>query len=108
MIVALKNANPDFPGLSLGQPYCVIGIEADDYRIIDDSGKPYLYPPEIFSIVDAVEPKDWVSEFGDEGERYAYPPELNGVGFFEDYFDYKPEAVAQFWRVVNRHLALAA
>ena len=38
-------------------------------------------------------------ERGDEGERYAYPPPLNAVGFFEDFFDAKPKAVATLWLV---------
>jgi hypothetical protein len=108
MIVTLKKVNPDFPDLSPGQPYCVIGIEADDYRILNDAGRPYLYPAELFEMRQGEEPADWVSEIGEAGERYAYPPELNEVGFFEEYFDGRPETVAQFWRVVNRHLALAA
>lgn len=31
--------------------YDVISIEKDWYRIIDDSGGDYLYPPELFEIV---------------------------------------------------------
>lgn len=31
--------------------YDVISIEKDWYRIIDDSGEDYLYPPELFEIV---------------------------------------------------------
>jgi hypothetical protein len=51
------------------------------------------------------EPGDWITEFGESGERYSYPPALNSTGFFEDFFDRKPKAVATFWRVVNRRLA---
>jgi len=45
---------------------------------------------------------------GEDGERYAYPPPLNAPGFFEDFFDGKPEAVKTFWRVVNERLATVA
>jgi hypothetical protein len=83
----------------------VIGIEADDLRILNDAGRPVLYPRDLFSLVDAQEPVDWVTEFGDDGERYSYPPPLNKVGFFEDFFDQKTRAVATFWRVVNQRLA---
>ena len=31
--------------------YDVISIEKDWYRIVDDSGEDYLYPPEIFEII---------------------------------------------------------
>jgi hypothetical protein len=44
MIVKIKERNPDYPDLSPIQPYFVIGIEADDYRILNDCGKPYLLP----------------------------------------------------------------
>ena len=33
--------------------YDVISIEKDWYRIIDDSGEDYLYPPELFEIVES-------------------------------------------------------
>lgn len=105
MIVQLKKKNPKYRELTLGQPYVVIGIEADYYRILNNAGEPVLYPPELFSIVDAHEPADWITEFGEEGERYAYPPALNKAGFFEDFFDRKPKAVTTFWRVVNGRLA---
>src|SRR5207249_6764984 len=91
--------------LTSGQLYGVIGIEADDLRILNDAGRPFLYSPDPFSVFDAREPADWVSEFGDEGERYSYPAPLNKPGFFEDFFDQKTKAVATFWRVVNQRLA---
>lgn len=107
MIVKLKSAHPIYPVLSEDQPYFVIGIEADDYRILNDAGKPYLYPADIFDVIDARCPADWVTEFGEDGEQYAYPPPLNEVGFFEDFFDHKPEQTAVFWHVVNRTLTAA-
>lgn len=99
MKVKLMKKNLDgieYQDLTLGNTYRVIGIEADDYRIINDEGQPYLYPPALFSIVDKHEPADWITEYGEEGERYAYPPELGRVGFFEDYFDDEPQAIAIF------------
>lgn len=104
MIVKLHRENRRYPDLTYGKHYAVIGIEADDYRLLNDRGQPYLYPNRLFEIVDPSEPEDWVSEFGEEGERYAYPPQLNRCGFFEDYFDAKREAVATFWQVVNQRL----
>lgn len=108
MIVKIKRKNSQYPDLTPEQPYLVIGIEADDLRILNDQGRPYLYPRRLFQVVDAQEPDIWVSEYGEEGERYAYPLPLNGCGFFEDFFDEDQEAVATFWRVVNEHLATAA
>jgi len=108
MIVKLKQKNDEYFDLTIGQPYFVIGIEADDYRILNDSGKPYLYPSELFQIVEHYEPDDWVTEYGDEGERYSYPPLLNKVGFFEDYFDGNVNTVSIFWHVVNKRLSNVA
>jgi len=73
MIVKLKSNILGYPDLSEDQPYFVIGIEADDYRILNDDGKPYLYPPEVFEVIDSRHPPDWVTELGDDGEQYSYP-----------------------------------
>lgn len=37
--------------LTHGKEYTVLSIERNWYRIIDDSGEDYLYPPECFEIV---------------------------------------------------------
>ena len=105
MIVKLKKKSARYRDLMFGQPYVVIGIEADHLRILNDAGRPFLYPPKLFSLVDHREPVDWVTEFGDDGERYSYPPPLNKSGFFEDFFDQKAKVVATFWRMVNQRLA---
>ena len=108
MIAKLHQENAKYPDLTPDTPYVVIGIEADDFRLLNDHGCPYLYPSHLFAVVDSHEPRDWVAEYGEEGERYAYPPDLNRVGFFEDFFDGRDEAVATFWRRVNQRLALTA
>jgi len=83
MIVELREGDPQYQDLTPGQPYPVLGIEADDLRILNDQGRPYLCPREIFTVVDAREPDDWVKELGEDNELYAYPPSLDSVGFFE-------------------------
>ncbi len=108
MIVLLPRKDPEYPDLTAGEPYMVIGIEADDLRLLNDQGRPYLYPQKLFDILDPREPDDWITEVGDDGERYAYPTQLNDSGFFEDFFDAEAKAVSDFWRVVNRRLATAA
>lgn len=105
MTVKLRRKNRRYQDLTPGQPYVVIGIEADDFRILNDGGRPYLYPARLFKLVDPRKPRDWVTDFGEDRERYAYPPALNKPGFFEDFFEEKPKAVATFWRVVNKRLA---
>jgi hypothetical protein len=105
MTVKLRRRIPRYPDLTPRQPYVVIGIEGDDYRILNDAGRPYLYSCGLFQVLDAREPGDWVSGYGEDGERYAYPAPLNDPGFFEDFFDDKSPAVRTFWRVVNQRLA---
>lgn len=39
--------------LTAGQEYEVLSIERDWYRIIDDSGEDYLYPPYMFDIIES-------------------------------------------------------
>ena len=106
MKVKLKeNYHKIMPGkkhfLTPGKVYEVFGIECDDYRVVNDREDPrlgldpVLHPPELFVVVDATEPPDWVSRVED-GHRYAYPPELNTVGFWEDYHDGVPEAIEAF------------
>ena len=108
MIIKLKKRNARNRDLTFGQPYAVIGIEGDEFRILNDAGRPFLYPPTLFSVLDKREPGDWVTEIGDDGERYSYPPPLNKAGFFEDFLDQKAKAVATFWRIVNRRLAASS
>ena len=105
MIVKLKEKNLDYLDLTPDQLYFVIGIEADDYRIFNDLGKPYLYPSRLFEVVEPREPSTWITEYGEDGERYSYPPALNEPGFFEDYFDGKAGVVSQFWHVINKQLS---
>ena len=105
MIVKLRRKNSRYSDLTPHQNYVVIGIEADDFRILNDRGRPYLYPSRLFEVVDFREPIDWVTELGEDGERYAYPSPLNDTGFFEDFFDDKKRAVAAFWHVVNQQLS---
>ena len=37
--------------LTHGKTYSVISVEKNWYRIVDDSGEDYLYPPEQFEIL---------------------------------------------------------
>ena len=55
MIVKLKKKNPDYLDITPDKSYFVIGIEVDDYLILNDYGKPYLYPTNIFEVIDSRE-----------------------------------------------------
>lgn len=105
MLARMKRKNSRYPDLAPHHDYVVIGIEAGDFRILNDRGLPYLYPARLFEIVDAREPKDWIKARGEDNELYAYPLALNRTGFFEDFFDQKKEAVATFWQALNQRLA---
>lgn len=96
----------DYSDLTEGSVYEVIGIEANYFRILNDEGRPYLYPPELFMVVEAEEPANWEIDYGDEGEKYAYPSELNKPGFFEDYFDNNSHAVMTFHHYLVKQMAL--
>jgi hypothetical protein len=91
MRVRLKGGwSRTYPELTLGNVYRVLGIEADDLRIIDDAGEPILFSPRAFELVAATHPVNWISERGTEGELYAYPPQLKDPPhFFEKFFDYE-------------------
>ncbi len=94
MKVRLKAASSKYKDLTPDNVYRVIGIEADDFRIMNNIGQPFLYPPRIFQVVDETPGRDWVFSTGVDGEHYAYPPQLSLAGFFEDYFDGKRRAHA--------------
>jgi len=78
MKVALKKPSSKYRDLTPGNVYRVIGIEADDFRLMNDAGRPFLYPSSIFIIVDPSEPRDWKTGQGPDGERYSYPPNSPG------------------------------
>ncbi len=42
----------EFLVLTNNKVYSVISVEKGWYRIIDDSGEDYLYPPELFEIIE--------------------------------------------------------
>ena len=43
----------DFLGLIHDKEYDVLAIEKGWYRITDESGEDYLYPPEKFDVIEA-------------------------------------------------------
>lgn len=98
--------------LTIGKVYEVLGIEADDFRILNDpDSKPYgndpvLFAPECFEVTDPSEPSFWTCSIGADGERYCYPPEWSSPGFFEDYHDGIEEVRKQFWEDLQRYYPL--
>lgn len=46
------NGKTDFLVLTHGKTYTVLSVEHGWYRLVDDSGEDYLYPPQNFEVVD--------------------------------------------------------
>ena len=46
------NGQTIFLELTNGKTYDVLSVEKGWYRIVDDSGDDYLYPPEQFAVLD--------------------------------------------------------
>ena len=63
--------------LTNNKEYNVISIEKDWYRIIDDSGDDYLYPPQLFEVVED-DKKDSLSK------TRGRPPQNNPQTDFTD------------------------
>ena len=50
-----------------GKIYDVLSVEKGWYRIVDDSGDDYLYPPQMFEVVEAQTPtKSGAERTGDK------------------------------------------
>lgn len=75
------------PHLSPNTEYVVIGIDNENYRVVNDSLEPVLYPKTIFDVLDDSIPTDWVRTDFEDGEYFIDPPQFSEIGFFEDYFD---------------------
>lgn len=73
--------------LAVGKEYRVIAIEYGDYRLMGESGRPYLYPSSAFEVVDDTWDDDWTAEDESDGCVSIGPPTLLAPGLFEDYFD---------------------
>lgn len=73
--------------MAVGKKYRVIAIECGDYRLMGESGRPYLYPPNAFEVVDDTWDDDWIEEDESDGDVSIGPPVLLAPGLFEDYFD---------------------
>jgi hypothetical protein len=86
----------DHQHLIPNKTYKVIGIDDEYYRIVNEIGEPILYPKYLFEVVDPAVPETWIRQEYGPDEYYIDPPELCRAGFYEDYFDGKPEAKVVF------------
>jgi len=76
-----------YKDLTPDNTYRVIGLEADDFRIMSDEGAPYCFPMEMFTVVDAHWPKDWVENISTGGLRWVTSQTLAEPDFFDRVFD---------------------
>lgn len=89
------------PHITPGSEYLVVGFSEKSFRVLNDRGEPILYPRELFALVDADVPQDWVRAEEKDGSYYADPPECAQPGFYEDYFDGVPSAVETFQKMLR-------
>lgn len=92
MLLHVPPCPPDEPegrrlDLAVGKEYRVIAIESSYYRLMGESGRPYLYPPSALEIVDNTWDDDWTEEAESDGDVSIGPAALLAPGLFEDYFD---------------------
>ncbi len=96
--VVIEHAN-----LTVGQRYEVLAIEADHYRILNDSDDPVLYDPSCFKVIDDSEPSFWTCSTGEGGKRYCETPEWSRNCFFEKYHDRVESIRDQFWSDLRKY-----
>lgn len=82
-------------GVTPLEDYFVIGVDWENFRVIDDGGEPILYPKALFEVLDPTLPPGWqFCEYAD-GEYYLEPVRTGRPGFFEDFFCSDGDRVAQ-------------
>jgi hypothetical protein len=90
------------PWLTPGREYPVLEISAATgdrvlFRIVgDDRQTPGLHEASLFTTVSPTMPSTWTAEVGDDGNLKIGPQAWKRPGFWEDFFDRKPEALAVF------------
>ncbi len=93
----------EHPGLRENKVYDVIGLDDENFRVIDEKGEPILYPKYLFVVIDDFVPSRWIKREYSDGEYFIDPPELSKRGFYEDYFDHKEYAIKLFEAVLRDH-----
>ncbi|WP_405805460.1 hypothetical protein [Streptomyces sp. NBC_01187] len=98
----------EHPAVRIGEEYPVLEVLADRavvlFRLPDRPGStdpidtPGLWDAAMFEVVSDRMPSCWVAEL-DEGRLTLAPREWQRPGFWEDYFDHVPTAVAEYGRL---------
>lgn len=96
--------------LSLDSDYLVLSIQGSPgrelaVRVLDDrGGVPGVWPIEMFMTISSRIPSNWVVSIGENGQFDAAPWKWLRPGFWEDYFDHDPQAIADFEEEKNKIL----
>ncbi|WP_406432670.1 hypothetical protein OHB00_07915 [Streptomyces sp. NBC_00631] len=106
----------EHPGVRIGEEYPVLEVSAARARILfrlpdrsarqDDVDSPGLWDADMFEIVSDRMPTCWVTGLGN-GWLTLAPREWQRPGFWDDYFDHVPDAVAEYDRLKIRIIAEA-
>jgi len=84
------------PDITKGNIYSILGIEGENYRLIGDLGKPYLYNKSRFEPVEIDKGNDWIKIDDINVGEISYPvAQFTETNFFEEYFLYNFEAIAE-------------
>lgn len=85
-----------------GEVYLVVGVEGGHLRVVGEFQRPFLYPRDLFEVVDASIPGDWVVKSDRPGEETKGPEAFLEVGFYEDFFDGVQEVEEQVFSYLER------
>ncbi|MFJ9914712.1 hypothetical protein [Actinacidiphila glaucinigra] len=104
----------DHPGIRVGSEYPVLEVLTTASRVLlriperlDITGEresPGLWDAAMFTVVSDRMPECWVAGL-EEGRLTLAPQEWQRLGFWEDYFDDVPAAVAEYERLRAEILA---
>jgi hypothetical protein len=108
--VVLRNESAQKPDLKAwsrpGEEYVVLAIGgaggASQFRILGPQGSPALFEASDFEITDPAVDPSWIVRRDASGSVELLPAEWARPGFWVDYFDDEPAAVADFRRAVRR------
>jgi hypothetical protein len=73
-------------GVTPLESYFVIEVAPENFRVIDDSGEPILYPKALFEVLDRTIPANWQFCEYPDGDYRLEPVSTGTAGFYERFF----------------------
>ncbi len=105
------NAVSTSPWATIGRVYTVLSISIDQegvrFRVVGDEKTPALLRREMFEVVDGSIPGSWIVYSPGSGFLELAPEPWTRVGFWDQFFDGKADAVASFNEERNRILKVS-